>query len=254
MDAKLKLVRSLLEKRRAREREGKFVVEGPHLVEEASSAVKYVLYHSHLPIVKKLEAQGIPCYRISKERFAELSEVATPQGVLAVVKQSEHQLSDLLNTKAPLLLFCIEVQDPGNLGTIIRTADAAGAAGVILSRGTVDLYNSKVVRASMGSIFHLPIVRVKELTETIDKLKKKKIRIVAADHQAKKDYYQADLSGPAAILVGNEGAGLPEELWDLADEIVRIPMPGRAESLNVGVASAIILYEALRQRQHGRKN
>jgi TrmH family RNA methyltransferase len=160
----------------------------------------------------------------------------------------------LLEVQAALILFCIEVQDPGNLGTIIRTADAAGATGVILSRGTVDLFNSKVVRASMGSIFHLPIVRIKELVETLDKLKKNQLRIVAADHRASQDYHQADLSGPAAILVGNEGAGLPNEVLRLADETVKIPMPGQAESLNVGVASGIILYEALRQRQYGRKD
>jgi TrmH family RNA methyltransferase len=252
MKEKMRLVRNLLEKRRARRKEECFVVEGPHLVEEAAGQIKFAIYAERLTILAKLEELGVECLKVSKKQFAEISEVEAPQGILAVVKQSKFELKDILKSSNPLIVFCVEVQDPGNLGTIIRTADAVGAAGVILSKGTVDLYNSKVIRSTMGSLFHLPIVEVDDAAKTIEQLKKKQIRIIAADINSPDDYFAAEMAGPSAILVGNEGAGLPKEIVELSDLAVKIPMPGRAESLNVGVSTAVLLYEALRQRMHGR--
>lgn len=248
MQAKIKLVRNLLEKRSARRKEKCFVVEGPHLVEEAGERIKFIVYSENLPTVKQLEAKGIPAHKISRQQFAELSGVETPQGILAVVREFEYQFRDVLKGDKSLIVFCIGVQDPGNLGTIIRSADAFGASGVILSKGTVDLYNPKVVRSTMGSIFHLPIFITDDEKETIELLKRKNVKIIATDTAAKKDCFAVDLKGPVAVLVGNEGAGLPEDIIKLADETVKIPMPGKAESLNVGVSTAIILYEVLRQR------
>jgi RNA methyltransferase, TrmH family len=250
MKEKMRLVRTLLEKRRIRRKEGFFVVEGPHLVEEAKAQIKFVLYSENLPIVAKLQEKGIECLKVSKKEFDEISEVEAPQGILAVVREKKHELSHVLSNPLPLVVFCIEVQDPGNLGTIIRTADAVKASGVVLSRGTVDLYNSKVIRSTMGSIFHLPIVTVDDHEESIGYLKKKDIRIVGADISGKKDYFSSDYKEPVAILVGNEGAGLPDETLQMCDDVVKIPMPGRAESLNVGVSTAVMLYEALRQRKY----
>ena len=129
-----------------------------------------------------------------------------------------------------------------------------GASGIILSKGTVDLYNSKVIRSSMGSIFHLPIVPVDDIAETVKALKSKHIKIVAADINGEKDYFLVEYKEPTAILVGNEGAGLAAEVVKLADEVVKIPMPGKAESLNVGISTAVVLYEALRQREYAGKN
>ncbi|MBU1026982.1 MAG: 23S rRNA (guanosine(2251)-2'-O)-methyltransferase RlmB [Candidatus Margulisbacteria bacterium] len=248
MKEKIKLVRNLLEKRRARRKEGLFVVEGPHLVQEAADLIKFVIYSQELPILVSLREKGIECLRVSRQKFEEISEVASPQGILAVVKEQPHELKDLLAKKDPLIIFCAEVQDPGNLGTIIRSADAVGAAGIILSRGTVDLYNPKVIRSTMGSLFHLPIVLVDDVVETLAALKKKQIQIIATAGQAKVNYFDVDYKKGTAILVGNEGAGLAEDLIKKADKAVKIPMPGKAESLNVGVSTAVVLYEALRQR------
>ena len=248
MEEKLRLIRNLLEKRSARRKEGRFVVEGPHLVEESKSHIDFVVYAENLPILSKLQAAGIECLKVSKKQFAEISEVETPQWILAVVKEQKFDLKKVLRSKNPLIVFCTGVQDPGNLGTIIRTADAMGAACVILSRGTVDLYNPKVVRSTMGSIFHLPIIQNVEVAETIELLKKNDIKIIALDLSGQKDYFALEYN-QSAILVGNEGAGLPKEVIGLCDETVKIPMPGKAESLNVGVSTAIVLYEALRQRR-----
>ncbi len=243
----LKLVRNLLEKRSARRKEGRFVVEGPHLVEEAGDKVECVVYCEQLPIVKTSEERGVPCYKISRQQFEELSGVETPQGVLAVVREFEYQFRDVLKADKTLVVYCLGVQDPGNLGTIIRSADAFGASGVILSKGTVDLYNPKVVRSTMGSLFHLPIITVEDDQETIEHLRRKGVRIIATAAEAKKDISSAVLTGPLAVLVGNEGAGLPGEITKLADENVRIPIPGKADSLNVGMATSVVLYEVLRQ-------
>jgi TrmH family RNA methyltransferase len=245
MKEQLCLVRNLLEKRKARRKEQRFVVEGPHLVEEAGELIDFVIYSEELPILAKLREKGIDCYKISRKQFSEISEVETPQGILAVVREQQFGMRDVLGG---LIVFCIEVQDPGNLGTIIRTADAVAASGVILSRGTVDLYNSKVIRSTMGSLFHLPIVHVDDVPETIEYLKSKKIKIVATDIEAKKDYWEADLKKPSAILAGNEAAGLGDEIIKMSDETVKVPMPGKAESLNVAMCTSIVLYEALRQR------
>lgn len=248
MKEKLRLVKNLLEKRKARRKEQRFVVEGPHLVEEAGSAIDFVVYSQRLPILEKLKGQGVECYKVSRERFAELSEVETPQGILAVVKEQDFELRDALQSANPLVVLCAGVQDPGNLGTIIRSADAVGASGVVLARGTVDLYNPKVIRSTMGSMFHLPVVQSDDARESIQYLKQRKIRILATDMAASQEYYSADFKSPCAILVGNEGAGLDKEIIQLADEVVKIPMPGKAESLNVGISTAVVLYEALRQR------
>lgn len=237
-----------MEKRKTRRKEGRFVVEGPHLVEEARDQIDFVVCAERLPILEKLEEQGVDCLKVSKKQFSEISEVETPQWILAVVKQPKLSLKDV---SQGLVVFCVGVQDPGNLGTIIRTADAVGAAGIILSRGTVDLYNSKVIRSTMGSLFHLPIVQYVEPIEAIEAFKKKKIKIVAADVMGKRDYFETDFRQPIAVIVGNEGAGLPKEIISLADETVRIPMPGKAESLNVGISTAVVLYEALKQRTRG---
>ncbi|OGB87825.1 hypothetical protein A3H38_03780 [candidate division WOR-1 bacterium RIFCSPLOWO2_02_FULL_46_20] len=256
MKDKLHLVQNLLEKRSARKKEGKFVVEGPHLVEAllrspgaSENRFDFVIYSKNSPLLEKLK--GIDCYKVSPKQFADISEVESPQGILAVVREKKYGLKDVLGG---LIVFCAGVQDPGNLGTIIRTADAVGASGIILSKGTVDLYNSKVIRSSMGSIFHLPIVPVDDIAETVKALKSKHIKIVAADINGEKDYFLVEYKEPTAILVGNEGAGLAAEVVKLADEVVKIPMPGKAESLNVGISTAVVLYEALRQREYAGKN
>ena len=252
----MRLVRTLLEKRSARRKSGQFVVEGPHLVEEAAAAgqVDFVVYAKQSALVPKLEKVGVTCYKVSNKEFSPLSEVENPQGILAVARLNPGSLSEIEEKDRALIVVAIEVQDPGNLGTIIRSADAVGATGVIVSRGSVDPYNSKVVRATMGSIFHLPIIESDDIEVTLGSLRQNKIAIVAADVKGRQDYFQADFSRPVAILVGNEAAGLGDEIVEHSDQVVKIPMPGKAESLNVGVATSLLLYEALRQRNYGRAN
>src|SRR3989339_734937 len=186
MKRQLRFVDNLLEKNRIRQEEQKFVVEGPHLVAEAENLIDFVLYSEELPLVAKLKKKGLNCFKVTKKQFADVSQVETPQGVLAVVNKRKFELEDIVGVINPMIVFCVGIQDPGNLGTIIRTADAVSASAVILSRGTVDLYNSKVIRSTMGSIFHLPIVPVDDIAETVKALKSKHIKIVAADINGEK--------------------------------------------------------------------
>lgn len=254
MKKKIDLVKKLLKNRKFRLEEQKFVVEGPHLVAEAQEFVEYILYSQDSSLLAKLKTQGLESFKVTKKQFAELSRVDTPQGILAVVKKPKISLKDMTRVINPLIVFCVGVQDPGNLGTIIRTADAVAASGIILSRGTVDLYNDKVIRASMGSMFHLPIVQIGSIVEIIAKLKQQQVNIVAAAGQASKSFFETDFKKATAIIIGNEGAGLPADILRLADEVVSIPMPGRSESLNVAVAGSIMLYEAVKQRKYAGKN
>ncbi|MFA6431848.1 MAG: RNA methyltransferase [Candidatus Margulisiibacteriota bacterium] len=251
MTNKLTLAKNLIKGNRSK-RKGLFIVEGPHLVEEAIEQIEFLLYSRKYPVLKVLMGKGVPCSLITEKEFSQVSQVEAPQGILAVAREKNFVLESLFRKPDPLIVICAGIQDPGNLGTIIRTADAAGAAGVILSKGTVDLYNQKVIRSSMGSIFHLPIISGIDLAETIGKLKEKGVKILAADADGKKIYFESDLKGPLAILLGNEGSGIESNIIGYSDETVSIPMPGRAESLNAGVSAGIIIYEALKQRINGK--
>jgi TrmH family RNA methyltransferase len=255
-NAKIKYVCSL-KKRKTREKERKFIIEGIHLVGEAFkiSKISAIIYSGRVlenqegkELVSQIRGKGIENYQVTEKIIEEISEVENPQGILGVVEEEKFSLQDILASANPLIVFCHEVQDPANLGTIIRTADAAGANGVILSKGTVDLYNSKVLRGSMGSVFHLPIVYVDDIQEALKTLKKNKVDLLATALKANKNCYEIDYNKPIAILVGNEAAGLPDEIISTCDQVVKIPMLGKAESLNAAVSTAIVLYEAVRQR------
>ena len=248
MSEKLRLVQNLIKQRKVRRATEQFVVEGPHLVFEAKKQIDFVVYADDLQLVNQLEQEKIQCIRVTKQEFAELSEVEAPQWILAVCQMKSFELDALLRHKKPLIVFCVGIQDPGNLGTIIRTADAVGANGIILSKGTVDLFNPKVIRANMGSMFHLPIVIDLPVAETIKTLQTKGLSCVATASSGEKDYFALEYGQPTAILIGNEGAGLYDDVIKLCDEVVRIPMPGKAESLNAAVSTAVVMYEALRQR------
>lgn len=250
MDKKLRLVRNLIEKRSARRQEGLFVVEGPHLVQAAAGRIKFIIYTENLLLVQQLESQGIDCIKVTNKEYATLTGVATPQGILAVVKEQANKLNDMLKEEKTLIVYCCGIQDPGNLGTIIRSAAAFGATGLVLSKGTVDLYNPKVIRATMGALFQLPIMTSPDDGKTLKQLKENDVKIVATSVREGKACYQAELNKPLALVIGNEAAGLPKDIVKLADELVTIPMTGPTESLNAGVAAAILLYEATRQRDN----
>jgi len=187
-------------------------------------------------------------YTVAHRLFKQMSDTENPQGVLAVINAEEYCLEDYLNIDRSFFIILDSIQDPGNLGTIIRTADAAGATGVIMSKGCVDLYNSKVLRSTMGSLFHIPVFHSENLLDTINRLKERKVRIFGAHLKGTANHYEYDMSGSVGIIIGNEANGISDEVIKTADTLVKIPMPGRAESLNASVAAAILIYEVVRQR------
>ncbi|MHB8984823.1 MAG: TrmH family RNA methyltransferase [Eubacteriales bacterium] len=255
---RLKLLRRL-ENRKHREKEGLFLAEGIRFVEEALSSgwpVEFLACTEKTAVsprgellLQSARSGNIPVLEVDEKLFAGLSDTITPQGVLAVVRQKRQDCTDLIfSGRVPLLLIVDGVQDPGNLGTIVRTADAAGAGGVLLLKGTVDLYNPKVLRSTMGSIFHVPIVQNLETNQALDVLAAAGAKLFAGLPRAARSLYEVDLRGPAAFLLGSEARG-PGNLAGLNVESISIPLPGRAESLNVAVAAGVLLFEALRQRR-----
>lgn len=197
-------------------------------------------------IKKKLLRTGYET--VSDEVMKKMADTQTPQGILLVLRQPEYCLEDLLKVSEGLYLVLEDLQDPGNLGTILRTAEGAGVTGVILSKGTADLFNPKTIRATMGSIYRVPFIYADNLQDILQKMRAEGVRVYAA-HLEGKDYYTAySFRQPTAFLIGNEGNGLSEECARAADHYLRIPMEGKLESLNAAVAAALLVYEAKRQR------
>lgn len=212
--------------------------EDESFITETSSTIHAAL--ENLPF-KKPHFVAVPMQVLNK-----VTETHSPQGVVAVIKQPDHTVQDVQLHQKGMYVLLDGIQDPGNLGTIIRTADAAGAKAVIIGEGTVDLYNPKVVRSTMGSLFHLPIIKEK-LEVIIPTLKENGMAVVGtrlSDSVAHFHYQYPEMVG---VLVGNEAKGVSESVADYIDHWVKIPMVGAAESLNVAIATAVILYEALRQ-------
>lgn len=214
-----------------------FIVEGFHLIEEA--------YRTDQEIVELIIQEGVEnpgwiqdenVYLVSEQVFKDLSQTEAPQGIAAVIKISGQSIPN----DGPVLLVDA-VQDPGNLGTMIRTADAAGFSKVVLGKGTVDLYNDKVIRSTQGSLFHISIEQA-ELLKEIPKLQKNGYSVWGTTLKRASNYAEIKAEEKTAIIVGNEGAGVAEDLLELADELVKIPIYGKAESLNVAIAAAILMY------------
>ena len=180
--------------------------------------------------------------------FAAVCDTENPQGILAVCKKLDWDADAVLAKKTPFLLLAEELNDPGNLGTVIRTADACGADAVFLSKGSVDLYNPKVLRATMGSLFHVPVFQNIDLHALSEKMQAKQIPLYAAHLKGDRYPYALPLQDACAFLIGNEARGLSKDAAALCDAWVKIPMPGQAESLNASVAAGVLLYEVVRQR------
>jgi TrmH family RNA methyltransferase len=170
-----------------------------------------------------------------------------PQGIAALVRLKQHSLDDLVRVIEPLIIIAAGLQDPGNLGTIIRSAEAFSATGLIAAEGTVNPFNPKVARGSAGSIFRLPVARTAGAA-AIAALRARGIRILATSSHKSVPVQEADLTGPLAIIIGNEGAGVPRELLKEADQVIRVPHALKVESLNAGIAASVVLYECERQR------
>lgn len=243
-----------LKDRRGRSKTSKYIIEGLRLVEEALKAkvsIDYIFVESeeihkfniYLSKFDKEYIDSIKIYKISKNLNKELSSTENPQGITAVVNMKESQF----NYQGQFYVLCDRVQDPGNLGTIIRTAHAAKVDGIILTKGTVDVYNDKTLRSTMGSIFYMPIIYDDEDYSIIKSFKEKGYSIVATSLQAQNDFFEEDLKGNTIIVIGNEGNGVCDEVYNISNKKVKIPMPGGAESLNVSIAASIIMYERIRQ-------
>ncbi|MTI79707.1 MAG: RNA methyltransferase [Firmicutes bacterium] len=255
---KIKYLRKL-SRRQFRQQENTFIIEGIRFVEELLGSdwiVKGLFYSTKLldndrgkTLLTEAEKQKVHCYQVSEQLLSDIADTDNPQGILAMVKMPSFQLQDAWQQQKPSLVVLVDgVQDPGNLGTIIRTADAAAASGVLLLKGTVDLYNPKTLRATMGSLFHLPVVPVENAEETINLLRSGGIKLVIGQPQGGEPIHKIDLIGSVALVVGSEANGPSEETIAAADLVATIPMPGNAESLNAAVAGAIMMYEAVRQR------
>jgi TrmH family RNA methyltransferase len=242
-----------LHRRKGREQYGSLLVEGPHLVAEAMNAgwkVRACLVEEGkerlLTEISGIREGAFPVYRLPTPMFRSLMDTETPQGIAAELEIPRDSADGIFRERATLLLLDA-VQDPGNLGTILRTAEAAGATAVWLGRGTVDPYNSKTVRAAMGSLFRLPVRKV-DLFSAIPDLRRQGFAVIGTHPRAETPHFRFEYPPRTAFLLGNEGRGVDPALGRLVDGDVRIPMPGGVESLNVSVTAAVLLYERLRQK------
>ncbi|HHW91421.1 MAG TPA: RNA methyltransferase [Firmicutes bacterium] len=251
----LKYARSL-HRRKYREQEGKCLVEGVRLLEDAVGAglgIETVFFTERLlagergqQLLQECQNRGSECCRLPEAVLASLAETDSPQGIIAVVKYPLWDRAALL-AEPGLLLVVDRIQDPGNLGTMLRTAEAAGCRGAIFSPGTVDPFNSKVLRASMGAVFRLPLLTEVSFFALLGELKEKGYHLVAADVRGSIPYWEADYSLPGALVVGNEAWGVNDKVLARVEERVRIPLKEGVDSLNAAVAAGIILYEWVRQ-------
>lgn len=242
-----------LKEKKERDKTGLFVLEGERLVSEIPEDLKveyYILSEtcynkgSYINLLKRNHDVLI----LNDNLFKKVSDTVSPQGILAVCRQYCYDFDFVFDKKSSFILMLENISDPGNMGTIIRTADAFGADMVLLNKGCVDLYNNKVIRATMGSIFHIPVIRNADFDEIFYKLKDKGISTIAAHLEAKKEPFNIDLKKNCAILIGNEANGLSVNTSKRADILVKIPMKGQAESINASIAGSILMYEVLRQR------
>ncbi len=251
--------------RKERKETGAFLIEGVRFVEEACNAglqPEQLVYSAKLletergrSLLARCQTMNCPVWEVEHQILAKAAATDNPQGIVAVLKQMQCSWpealdggADLQGAAQPFWLVVDGVQDPGNLGTIIRTAHAAGVSGICLTNGTVDLYNPKVLRSTMGSVFHLPILQDLSTAEILAQVKKRDWQVVVGEVTAEREYFQVDYRRPSLLVVGSEAQGPSPEFREQATDLVRITMPGQAESLNVAIAAGIILFEKVRQQ------
>jgi len=252
----IKEVRALKNKD-SREEKGLYFIEGARFVEEALKEtvnIKYIVVSETFlsntgssGSLQKINETIMNTYVIPDSLFSSISDTKNPQGILAVLSLERKQLKDAV-FNGGLLVILDTIKDPGNMGTIIRTADAAGCAGVVISGGCVDVYNPKVLRSTMGSVFHVPVYHCSGMGEAIDIARKHGFLLCASHLSGSVSIYEADLSGKVALIIGSEAEGISPDTANDSDLLIRIPMEGRAESLNASVAAGIIIFEAMRQK------
>lgn len=255
----VKEVIQLNQKAKARDKQDLFVVEGVKMFVEAPAERIHRVYIARRAEEDIRRAYGEKLNRlfveiVADDVFDKMSDTKTPQGILCLVRQFHYDIDILIagikNKEHALFILLEDLQDPGNLGTVFRTGEGAGVDGIIMSNQTVDIYNPKTIRSTMGAVYRVPFFYTDNLSGTIRMLQQHGIRVYAAHLDGTVYYDEYDYCSGTAFLVGNEGNGLREETAGCADEYLRIPMEGSVESLNAAVASSILLYEAYRQRRN----
>lgn len=259
---KIKNVMLLLAKSKERKKQKLFVAEGVKMFLEApEERIREIYISEELgkeqeeyaevfgKISRVCRQRDIKAECVKADIFQKMSDTRTPQGVLCLIETPRYDLEGILNQDNGLYLILEDIQDPGNLGTMIRAGEGAGISGVIMSSHTVDIFNPKTVRATMGSIYRIPFVYEEDLQVCIRSMQDKGIRVFASHLKGKVSYDKEDYRSAAAFLIGNEGNGLSAQIADLADGYLKIPMLGKVESLNAAIAATLLVYEAARQRR-----
>jgi len=251
-NAAVKRIVLLRSKDKVRREEGLFIVEGLRMFMEVPQGRLDQVYvtedfidRASADVRDRLSTTGYEV--VTPDVMNKMADTTTPQGVLCLVRSFGYKLEDIV-ARGSLYVILDGLQDPGNLGTIFRTAEAAGVAGIILSRSSVSIYNPKSVRSTMGTLFRMPFVYVDDLVGTMAQLKDNGVSIYAAHLKGSRDYTEYDYTGPTAFIIGNEGAGISDEVAQAAGNYLKIPMEGEVESLNAAIAGAVLMYEAHRQR------
>ena len=255
-NARVKRLVNLKKKRKSRDEEKVFLVEGIRMFREVPVKQLEEVYVSESFYKKErdtvelvLKGSEVRPEVLSDTVFDYVSDTKTPQGVLCVVRQMEYSLEEVTAGECPMIMVLDHLQDPGNLGTILRTAEGAGVTGILMDQECVDVYNPKTIRSTMGSVYRMPFCYVGDLKEGICCLKKRGIHTYAAHLEGSQNYEKEDYRKPCAFLIGNEGNGLRKEIADLADIYIKIPMKGQVESLNAAIAASVLMFEAARQRR-----
>ena len=249
----MKNIALLQKKAKARNEQETFIVEGRKMFGEVPREWLKKVYVTE-QAAEETDLSGVDYEVVADAVFKSISDTQTPQGILCVVQMPEYPLEALLQGEKTSLLLLESIQDPGNLGTMVRTGEGAGMTGIIMNKTTVDLFNPKTIRSTMGSIYRVPYLITEHLPDLLDELHKENIRLYAA-HLKGDTYYDAfDFTGACGFLIGNEGNGLSDEIAECADCYLKIPMEGKVESLNAAVSAALLMYECKRQRGEHNEN
>ncbi len=243
-----------LKDKKYREEYGEFIVEGIKMIQEAideKAIIKDIIVcddcknQEYFSKEFLYEIAKYNCIYVTEKVFLQITDVTNPQGILAIIDRKK--IDSDINYDSDLFLILDNIQDPGNMGTILRTADSINLKQIIVAKGTADVYNPKVVRSTMGAIFRVKVIEIEDLTKVVKEMKKRKIKVYATDLATNSSIYDVDYK-KSAIIIGNEANGVSKQLLDLADQKIKIPMIGKTESLNAAVATGIILYEAVRTK------
>ena len=249
----IKHIRKLKDKK-YRDESNEYVVEGVKLVEEAvkeNAKIKQIIVCEdttrtyEIPTHIMLEIAKYECIYVSDKIFNIITQVTNPQGIMAIIEKNAQDAQ--IDYSQDIIVVLDDVQDPGNLGTILRTVDSIGLNQIIVSKGTADAFNSKVVRSTMGAIFRIKIIEVEDLAQAIKEMRKHHFKLMVTSLQTKNSIYDIDFN-KKIIVIGNEANGVSKEIQDMADEKAKIPMLGRTESLNASVAAGVVMYEYVRQK------